>query len=85
MTADEDTLSRVALSASAIARWRARAQAFLAEAAAHGVRGPSDVGDEMARIEADGSLTIYLPLPDGAEVSMRVEPDEWAWAGPPNH
>jgi len=75
----------VILSVAASRRWQARAVAFVDQAAAHGVHDPSDVGDKMARIEADGSLTIYLPLPDGTEVSMRVEPDEWVWAGPPNH
>ena len=82
---DDDTLSRVALAATAVERWHAAARRLVIEAQTHGVRRPADIPDELARVEPDGALTIYVPMPDGAEVSMRVEPDEWAWIGPQNH
>ena len=68
-----DTLSRVALSQSAVKRWHAKAGELAREARQHGVRKPADIPDELARVEADG-----------AELSMRVEPSEWAWLGPRN-
>lgn len=81
----DDTLSRVVLAPNIAVRWQRKAVEFLNDAVAHGVYNPADVGDEMARVEPDGSLSIYLPLPDGSELSTRVEPREWAWDGPRNH
>lgn len=80
----DDTLSRVVLSHSAVKRWRARASELAREARKHGVRTPADIPDELARVEADGVLTLYVPMPDGTELSMRVEPHEWEWLGPRN-
>ena len=80
----DDTLSRVALSHSAVKRWHAKAGELAREARKHGVRTPADIADELARVEADGALTLYVPMPDGAELSMRVAPREWAWLGPLN-
>lgn len=84
MVRDEDTLSRVVLSLAAVNRWHAKARELAQEARNHGVRTPADIPDELARVETDGALTLYVPMPDGAELSMRVEPHEWAWAGPRN-
>lgn len=78
------TLSRVALSHSAVKRWHELAGNLAREARKHGARKPADIPDVLARVEADGALTIYVPMPDGAELSMRVEPHEWAWLGPRN-
>lgn len=80
----DDTLSRVALSRAAVDRWHTKARELAHEDRKNGVRRPSDIPDELARVEADGALTIYVPMPDGAELSMRVEPNEWAWLGPRN-
>lgn len=73
-----DTLSRVLLSASAVERWHALARDIASTNHGAGVDAAS-IPDELARVEADGSLTIYVTLPTGAEVSMRVEPSEWSW------
>lgn len=61
--------------------WRAwafevapRAAALLAAA---GYTGP--IPDERGRVEADGSLTIYVALPGGGEVGMSVPSGQWAW------
>jgi len=80
----DDTLSRVALSHSAVKRWHAKAGELAREVRKHGVRALADIPDELARVEADGALTLYVPMPDGAELSMRVDPHEWAWLGPRN-
>lgn len=85
MSKPRDTLSRIGLAPAAIARWGTRAQEIAREAREHGISSPEDVPDELAREEADGSLTIYITMPDGAELSMRVEPGEWAWTGERNH
>lgn len=44
---------------------------------------PGDIPDEKARIENDGSLTIFVGLPIG-EVSLRVPPGQWAYRFPKN-
>lgn len=80
----DDTLSRVALSHSAVKRWHERASELACEARKHGVSRAADIPNELARVETDGALTIYVLMPDGAELSMRVEPHEWAWLGPRN-
>lgn len=80
----DDTLSRVALSRAAVDRWHTKVSDLAHEARKHGVRRPADIPDELARVEADGALTLYVPMPDGAELSMRVEPNEWTWLGPRN-
>lgn len=43
----------------------------------------ASIPDERARALPDGSLTIFVRLPDGSEVSMRVPPEHWALAGGP--
>ena len=40
-------------------------------------RPPSRIADEKGRIEDDGSLTIFVTLPDGGEASLTVPPGEW--------
>lgn len=85
MDKPQDTLSRIGLSTIAIARWASRALQIAKEALDHGVACPDDVPDEMARVEPDGSLTLYIPMPDGTELGMRVEPGEWTWTGQRNH
>lgn len=80
----DDTLSRVALTPDAFERWHKLASDPRTLAKLDGVN-PSRVPDELARVEADGSLTIYLAIPGNrGEISMRVEPNEWAWQGPQN-
>ena len=80
----DDTLSRVALTSSAVERWKALARRPETLAKLRGLP-PVAIPDELARVEADGSLTIYVPLPEGrGEIAMRVEAPEWAWRGQQN-
>ncbi len=37
------------------------------------------IPDERARINDDGSLTIFVNIPGVIEISMRVPPDEWTY------
>jgi hypothetical protein len=43
-----------------------------------GITDPNQIPDEHGRINADGSLTIFVTLPKG-EVSMVVPAGEWAY------
>ena len=45
---------------------------------------PRDIPDEQGRVEDDGSLTIFVSLPDGGEVSMTVPKEQWTWRHPSN-
>ena len=40
---------------------------------------PKKIPDEQGRVEKDGSLTVFVKLPNGVEVSMSVPKDHWAW------
>ena len=81
----DDVMSRVAVTRGAVARWRKLADGVVAALMAGPEESvPASIPDEMARVEPDGSLTIFVSLATG-EVRMRVEPNEWRWAGPPNH
>lgn len=39
---------------------------------------PAEIPDEQARVEDDGSLTIFVELPRFGEVSLSVPPAHWA-------
>ena len=40
---------------------------------------PEQIPDEQARVGADGTLTIFVVLPDGSEVSMNVPKEHWTY------
>ena len=77
----QDTLDRVLLSEDADHRWRAFARTQAVQAIVRKYfAAASEIPDEMAREEVDGSLTIFLPLPNqDHSISMRVEKGEWTW------
>lgn len=76
----EDTLSRVLLAESAVLRWAVFARAIALDLSSV-APDPTEIPDELARVEADGSLWIFVILRGGLEVGMRVEPSEWEWGG----
>jgi hypothetical protein len=39
---------------------------------------PKSIPDEQARVEADGSLTVYVVVPGLGEMSLTLPPDQWA-------
>ncbi|MEK9135175.1 MAG: hypothetical protein AAB451_02650 [Patescibacteria group bacterium] len=65
--------------------WQEKARQAVAELVSKGelVR-PEEIPDEQARMEDDGSLTVFVVLPNNEEVSMRVPPDQWEWRFPKN-
>jgi hypothetical protein len=73
-----DDLDLVLLTPAVVRAWSdevaPRAARLLAAA---GYRGP--IPDERGRVEEDGTLTIYVALPGGGEVSMSVPAGQWAW------
>ncbi len=79
-----DDLDLVLLTPAVVRAWVLevvpRAMSLLAAA---GV-SPDSIPDERGRVEADGSLTIYVALPGGTEVSMSVPAGQWAWAKKPS-
>ena len=72
-----DTLDRVLLS-------RAAYEAWLDAVATTDLAGidPVSVPDEQARPISNGRLKIWVTLPDGREVSLILQPSEWAWRVP---
>lgn len=77
-TKPEDILSEVVISISAAYRWQSKAAEFAQEISQQGRLKMSVIPDEKAKLEADGSLTVYATIAD-LVISMRVEPDEWCY------
>lgn len=72
-----DILDRVLISQNVYRRWDEFVKtAALQHAAA--LSRLAYIPDEAARIEADGTLTIYLPV-ESVEISMTIGKAEWAW------
>ena len=80
----EDTLSRVSITESVIARWN-EVDKKAADALAFDGLDPRSSPDELVAVQADGSLLIFVDLPTGARISIVAAPHEWAWIGPSNH
>lgn len=75
-----DTLDNVSLSAQAYDAWMAKAAAAARTLAASGSSiDPDSIPDERAKPLPDGSLLIWVPLPDGARVELVVPKGQWAW------
>lgn len=74
--AKEIDLDEVLLSENSVSAWQ-----MVCRREARRLRGikPSEIPDERARENADGSLTIFVPLPDGTEISMIIPVGEWSW------
>ena len=78
-------LDLVNISPSVYWAWNKLARQAVKNMAARGVRfRPEEIPDEAGRLETDGSLIIFVALPGGEEVSLRVPPDEWSWRFPEN-
>ena len=39
----------------------------------------TDIPDEQGKILDDGSLLIFVELPVGGKIEMKVPPGKWAW------
>ncbi len=78
----EVDLDAVALTPAAVAAYRDLAERVARALSLGGiVRDAANLPDERARMESDGSLTVYVTLPEGkGEVSMTILPGQWGWA-----
>ena len=74
--AKEIDLDDVLLSPAAVVAWQEMAARIAS--ALQGVR-PSDIPDEQARINDNGTLTIYVKIPGKADISLDVPADQWAY------
>jgi len=73
-------LDRVNITPEVYRAWHEKARRAVDKIAAKGtVFRPEEIPDEQAREESDGSLTIFVVLPNGEEVNTRVAPGQWAW------
>lgn len=68
----------VMLSRDVFEAWNEFTKRIAAQLELLGVTGPSQVPDEQGRVNADGSLIIFVALPNG-EVSMTVPKEHWAY------
>lgn len=75
-----DTLDHVWLSEQAYDAWMAKAAAAARSfAATGGSLDPDSIPDERARPLPDGSLLIWVHLPNGTRVELAVPEGQWAW------
>ena len=72
-------LDTVILSRDAVVAWHAMVPQIGTIFIALGMKSGKDIPIEQGRVEEDGTLSIFVPLPNGkGEISMRVPPDQWA-------
>lgn len=71
-------LEDVMISPRAHSAWQEFARRVAAQLRLLGVTDPSQVPDEQGRINPDGTLTVFVTLPNG-EVSMEVPKEQWAY------
>ena len=78
----EVDLDAVALTPAAVAAYREFAEQVARALSLSGiVSDAADLPDERVRMEGDGSLTVYVTLPEGkGEISMTIPPGHWGWA-----
>lgn len=71
-------LDKVLFSEEAVAAWMSIVPRVALAFQAVGIC-PEEIPDEQARIESDGSLTIFMEIPGGrGEVSLTIPPGAWA-------
>lgn len=74
----EDVLDRVMIAPLVLERWKAHCFAR-GNALRLAAFRPEEIADEEARLAADGALELFVRLPDGSEISMRIAAGEWVW------
>ncbi len=78
----EVDLDAVALTPAAVAAYCDFAERVARALSLGGiVSDAADLPDERAKVGGDGSLTVYVTLPEGkGEVSMTIPSGQWGWA-----
>ncbi len=71
-------LDDVLLSRDVFSAWNEFAQRIAMQLQSLSITDPSQIPDEQGRINTDGSLTIFVTLPNG-EVSMIVPKGHWTY------
>lgn len=71
-------LDDVLLSPVVFDAWHEFARRIAEQLKLLGVSDPSQIPDEQGRVNDDGTLTIFVTLPNG-EVSMVVPKEHWAY------
>lgn len=73
-----NTLDKVMLTEQAVSRWYAYIASNEVNQKLRGLNSKL-IPDEDARINADGTLTIFVLLPDGDEVSLNLSASDWGY------
>jgi hypothetical protein len=70
-------LHKIVLTKEMLSAWSVLANIVGSAIAEAGI-SPDEIPDEQAKIESDGSLLIYVDLPQNiGKVSLRVPPEHW--------
>lgn len=73
-------LDEVLLIPEVIAIWKKMCSHIVADMILAGnPLDPKQAPEEQARVEVDGSLTIFVVIPQVGELALRVPPGHWAW------
>lgn len=70
-------LDHILISPVVYVAWQAIVRQATAEIVKRGIE-LKDIPVEQARVEDDGSLTIFVDIPRLGEVSLTIPPDQWA-------
>ncbi len=75
-------LDRVMITVSAAVRWNQLAITAVRTMRQHKkltAKQAAEMPDEQGRLNEDGSLMLFVQLPNGSELSLRLPPNEWEW------
>ena len=74
----EISLDDIYISPAVYFAWEKRAAIALKGLIAAGVR-PQDIPDERVTLNDDGTLTIFVEIPNVLDISLDVPADQWAY------
>lgn len=71
-------LDQINISPDVCRAWLEKVRETIDRILASGAKlNPEEIPDEQARLEDDDSLTIFVVLPNGEEVNLKVPPNHW--------
>lgn len=71
-------LAGVQFSEEVVVAWKEMAQRIVPLILESGI-DPKNIPDEQGRVSADGTLTVFISLPNGIRVSMEVPKEHWSY------